>query len=90
MGEIAMATGRRPDYDVVVVTQFKGAGNKGKFKNAYTRVGAAWLNDSGSISFSIVTMPDVKFRLFENKEKNDASTDTTTGDEDDIGPHEPF
>lgn len=57
--------GRSPDYDLVVVTPTETLDN-GK-KHLFTRVGSAWINESGSISIQMVTMPGVSLRLFPNK-----------------------
>ena len=59
--------GRAPDYDVCVVVEFPVAGQE-KPAAKWFKVGTAWHNnESGSISFNVVTMPGVKFRLMPPK-----------------------
>ena len=51
--------GDKPKYTVMIPVEFRTSDKKVATK--WNPVGAAWVNDKGTVSFNIVTMPGVKF-----------------------------
>jgi hypothetical protein len=58
--------GRKPDIDITVAVAYTD--KDGKEKTQWHNVGHGWSGDDGALSFSICTMPGVRFVALRKKE----------------------
>ena len=58
--------GRKPDFDITVAVPYTD--RDGKERTQWHNVGSGWSADDGALSFSICTMPGVRFVALRKQE----------------------
>ena len=63
--------GGKPDFDITVAVPYTD--KDGKEKTQWHNVGNGWSGDDGIITFSVCTLPGVRFVAFKKKAKEKAA-----------------